>query len=175
VTKSARGARCVPRGRPSIRSLSTLVPILFTKSSKHPLVTVRLCRSGSVSEKSVLLAHRPAVFHTPASLYNSPSAVGTSFVTPKHKRLRSQMARERLHIMSVQRSRRWHDIGTFGESWFSGCSEHDLMWIPRGHTVPGWERSTIQSRKLMATIVANPGSVPHCERPAKGDQIRCPV
>jgi hypothetical protein len=36
------------------------------------------------------------------------------------------------------------------------CTEHEMMWIPPGETIPGRERQTVHSPKLILTVVWNP-------------------
>jgi hypothetical protein len=50
----------------------------------------------------------------------------------------------------------WYDILTLNESWFYFTTNHELVWLPEGIEAPERERITVQSRKMMATIVWNP-------------------
>jgi hypothetical protein len=34
--------------------------------------------------------------------------------------------------------------------------DYEFVWLPRGEKVPGRERHTVQSKKVMLTIVWNP-------------------
>jgi hypothetical protein len=79
------------------------------------------------------------------------------FLTPEQKELRVHMAGELLRILAVHSTRQWHNIVTLDESWFDWNSDHDFMWLPTGDAVPDIERYTIQSPKLMITIVWNIG------------------
>jgi histone-lysine N-methyltransferase SETMAR len=56
----------------------------------------------------------------------------------------------------MQSTRQWHGIVTLDESWIYLFSEHDLMWIAPGEIVVDRERHTVQSPKLMLTVVWNP-------------------
>jgi hypothetical protein len=57
------------------------------------------------------------------------------FLTAEQKQIRVQMAIELLQVLSVQRTRQWHDIVTLDESWIYLFSEHDLMWTAPGEIV----------------------------------------
>jgi hypothetical protein len=58
-------------------------------------------------------------------------------------------------MLQHQRDRAWHDIITFGESWFYFTPGHERIWLPEGTKAPERERITVQSRKMMVTIVWN--------------------
>jgi hypothetical protein len=45
---------------------------------------------------------------------------------------------------------------TFDESWIYLYTEYEMTWVSPGETVPDRERQTIQSPKLMLTVVWNP-------------------
>jgi hypothetical protein len=77
-------------------------------------------------------------------------------LTAKQKRIRVDMSRELLCILSVQMARQWHDIVTLDKSWIYLYCEHHLMWMALGDIVPDTERQTVQSPKLMLSIVWNP-------------------
>jgi hypothetical protein len=66
------------------------------------------------------------------------------------------MAIELLQVLSVQSTRQWHDIVTLDESWIYLFSEHDLMETAPGEIVVDRERHTVQSPKVMLTVVWNP-------------------
>jgi hypothetical protein len=53
-------------------------------------------------------------------------------------------------------ARQWQNIVTLDESWIYLDCEHDLIWMDPGEIVPDRERQTVQSPKLMLTIVWNP-------------------
>jgi hypothetical protein len=65
------------------------------------------------------------------------------------------MAIELLQVLSVQSRRQWHDIVTLDESWIYLFSEHDLIWTAPGEIVVDRERHTVQSPKVMLTVVWN--------------------
>jgi hypothetical protein len=77
-------------------------------------------------------------------------------LNPEQQQIPVNMAGESLRVLSVQSTRKWHDLVTRDESSFYLRSEHDLMWTAPAEIVPGRERSTIQSPKFMVTIVWNP-------------------
>jgi hypothetical protein len=58
--------------------------------------------------------------------------------------------------MTKQRS--WHDIVTLDESWFyiNLNTDHELIWLQPDGDIPERERLTIQSEKVMRTIIWNP-------------------
>jgi hypothetical protein len=59
-------------------------------------------------------------------------------------------------MLHHQKDRAWHDIVTSNESWLYFATDHEWIWLPEGTEVPERERITIQSRKMMVTIVWNP-------------------
>jgi hypothetical protein len=66
------------------------------------------------------------------------------------------MVIELLQVLSVQSTRQWHNIVTLDELWIYLFSEHDLMWTTPREIVVDREGHTVQSPKLMLTIVWNP-------------------
>jgi hypothetical protein len=50
----------------------------------------------------------------------------------------------------------WHDIVTLDESWFDFTTDHERIWPPEGTEAPERKYITVQSRKMMGTIVWNP-------------------
>jgi hypothetical protein len=82
--------------------------------------------------------------------------MGPPLLTTEQKQIRIQMAIELLQALSVQSMRQWHDIVTVDESWIHLFSEHDLLWTTPGEIVVDRERHTVQSPKLMLTVVWNP-------------------
>jgi hypothetical protein len=77
-------------------------------------------------------------------------------LTAGQKQIRVLMAIKLLQVLSVQSTRQWHDIVTLDESWIYLFSDHDLMWIAPGEIVVDREWHTVQSPKLMLTVVWNP-------------------
>jgi hypothetical protein len=77
-------------------------------------------------------------------------------LTPEQKQIWVQMAIELLRVLSVQSMRQWYDIVTLDESWIYLFSENDLMWTTPGEIVLDRKWHTVQSPKLMLTIVWNP-------------------
>jgi histone-lysine N-methyltransferase SETMAR len=61
-----------------------------------------------------------------------------------------------LRVLQPQQSRSWHYIVTFDESWFYLRTDHEFIWLQADEEVPERERHTIQSEKVMLTIVWNP-------------------
>jgi hypothetical protein len=60
--------------------------------------------------------------------------------------------------MLERRERRsWHDIVTLDESWFYLHTDHELIWAQSDAEIPERQRHTVQSQKVMLTIVWNPG------------------
>jgi transposase len=58
-------------------------------------------------------------------------------------------------MLERQEQRSWHDIVTLDESWFYINTEHELIWLQLDEEIPERERGTIQSEKVMLTIVWN--------------------
>jgi histone-lysine N-methyltransferase SETMAR len=63
-------------------------------------------------------------------------------------------------MLEWQERRSWHDILTIDESWFYLLTDHELIWAQPDAEIPERERHTIQSQKVMLTIVWNPGGFP---------------
>jgi histone-lysine N-methyltransferase SETMAR len=61
-----------------------------------------------------------------------------------------------LRVLQRQQSRSWHDIVTLDEFWFYLHTDHEFIWLQADEEVPERERHTIQSEKVMLTIVWNP-------------------
>jgi lipopolysaccharide export system protein LptC len=55
-----------------------------------------------------------------------------------------------------QTGRAWHNIITADESWFYFTTDHERVWLRESTEAPEKERITVQSRKMMVTIVWNP-------------------
>jgi hypothetical protein len=75
------------------------------------------------------------------------------FLTGEQKQIRVKMAIGLLQVLSVRSTRQWYDILTLDESWIYLFSEHDLMMTAPGEIVVDRERHTIQSPKVMLTVV----------------------
>jgi hypothetical protein len=56
-------------------------------------------------------------------------------------------------MLQHQKDRAWHDIVTLDDSWFYFTTDHERIWHPEGTEAPERERITVQSRKMMVTIV----------------------
>jgi hypothetical protein len=52
-----------------------------------------------------------------------------------------------------QKDRAWYDIITLNEPWFYFTTGHEWIWFPEGTESPERERITVQSRKIVVTIV----------------------
>jgi hypothetical protein len=59
-------------------------------------------------------------------------------------------------MLQYQKDRAWHAIITFDEFWFYFTTNHKRIWLPEGTEAPEREWITIQSKKMMVTIVWNP-------------------
>jgi histone-lysine N-methyltransferase SETMAR len=80
-----------------------------------------------------------------------------SFVCSHTQKLdRVTLSQELLPMLERQKQRSWHDIVTLDESWLYLNTDHELMWIQPDGEIPERERRTIQSGKVMLTIVWNP-------------------
>jgi hypothetical protein len=77
-------------------------------------------------------------------------------LTTEQKRIWVDMDSELLQVLAGQMTRHWHEILTLDQSWIYPYTEHEMMWVSPGETVPDRERQTIQSPELMLTIVWNP-------------------
>jgi hypothetical protein len=59
-------------------------------------------------------------------------------------------------MLQHQKNMAWYDIVTLDESWFYFTTDHERIWCPEGTEAPEREWITVQSRKMVATIVWNP-------------------
>jgi hypothetical protein len=50
----------------------------------------------------------------------------------------------------------WYDIVILDESWFYSTTDHERIGLAEGTEAPEREWITLQSRKMMVTIVWNP-------------------
>jgi hypothetical protein len=65
------------------------------------------------------------------------------------------LSHELLPMLEQQKQRSWHNIVTLDESWFCLDTDHELIWLQPDGEIPERERRTIQSEKVMLTIVWN--------------------
>jgi hypothetical protein len=65
------------------------------------------------------------------------------------------LLQELLPMLERQKQRPWHDIVTLDESWFYLNTNHELIWLQPDGEIPETEWRTIQSEKVMLTIVWN--------------------
>jgi hypothetical protein len=63
-----------------------------------------------------------------------------------------------LRMLEGQRDWPWHDILRLDKPWFSERTGHEWIWLPTGAKVPERECRTMESTKLMLTIVWNPNA-----------------
>jgi hypothetical protein len=69
----------------------------------------------------------------------------------------SEAATTTFFMLERQERRSWHDIMTLDESWFYLHTDHELIWAHPNAEIPERERHTVQSQKMMLTIISNPG------------------
>jgi hypothetical protein len=68
------------------------------------------------------------------------------------------LSQELLPMLEPQKQRSWHDIVTLDESLFYLNTDLEFIWLQPDGEIPKRERCTIQSEKVMLTIVWNPNS-----------------
>jgi hypothetical protein len=146
---------------------------IFTALAQFPFSSVRelsrrICLPRSTMHQHLTQSFRFRVRH----LRWVPQ-----FLTVEQKPIRVQMAIELLQVFSVQNTRQWHDIVTLDGSWIYLFSEHDLMWMTPGEISVDRERHTVQSPKLMLTVVWNSIGfhVRYSESPPEEAQIQCTI
>jgi hypothetical protein len=71
------------------------------------------------------------------------------------KHTRAQLLFELFEMFQHQTDRVWHDIVTLDESWRYFTTGHERIWPPERAESPERERITVQSRKMIVTIVWN--------------------
>jgi hypothetical protein len=71
---------------------------------------------------------------------------------------RVTLLQELLPMLERQKQRSWHYIVTLDESWYylNLNTDHEHIWLEPDGEIPETERCTIQSEKVMLTIVWNP-------------------
>jgi hypothetical protein len=69
--------------------------------------------------------------------------------------MRVTLSTELLRLLEQQKRRAWHDMITLDESWFYFRTDHELIWLAPGETIPERGRHTIQSPRMMVTIAWN--------------------
>jgi hypothetical protein len=69
---------------------------------------------------------------------------------------RVTLLQQLLSVLERQERRSWHDMVILDESWFYLNADHELIWLQRDEEVSERERCTVQSEKVMTTIVWNP-------------------
>jgi hypothetical protein len=75
------------------------------------------------------------------------------FLIAEKKRIRVDMVGELLRVLASQVTHQWHNIVALDESWVYLYTEHELIWVSPGETVPNRERQAIQSPRPMFTLV----------------------
>jgi hypothetical protein len=68
---------------------------------------------------------------------------------------RVTLSQELLPMLEQQKRRSGDDIVIFDESLFCLNAKHELIWLQPDGEIPERERPTIQSEKVMLTIVWN--------------------
>jgi hypothetical protein len=66
------------------------------------------------------------------------------------------MAGDLLRILSGQMAHQWRGTVILEDPWIYPYTEHETIWASAGEMASGRERQTIQSAKLMLTVVRNP-------------------
>jgi hypothetical protein len=66
------------------------------------------------------------------------------------------LSQQLLSVLERQERRSWHDMVTLDESWFYLNMNHELLWLQQDEENAERERHTVQSEKVMITIVWNP-------------------
>jgi hypothetical protein len=78
-------------------------------------------------------------------------------LTAEQKQIRVQIAIKLLQILSVQARASGRTLPPWMSREFIHLfSEHDLMWAAPGEIIVDRERHTVQSPKIMLTVVWNP-------------------
>jgi hypothetical protein len=68
---------------------------------------------------------------------------------------RVTLSQELLPMLEPQKQRSWHEVVTLDEPWFYLNTDHGLIWLQPDGKIPEREWRTIQSEKVMFTIVWN--------------------
>jgi hypothetical protein len=71
------------------------------------------------------------------------------------KSKRVELSKQLLSILEKQQTRGWYDIITLDESWFYFSTDHEMIWLAPGGTIPEKEKHMIQSPQLMKTVAWN--------------------
>jgi predicted cupin superfamily sugar epimerase len=87
----------------------------------------------------------------------APHPMSTPFFVILSKARSNEVVTITFLMLERQERRSWHDIVTLDESWFYLRIDHELNWAQPDTEIPGRERRTAQSQKVMFTIICNPG------------------
>jgi AraC-like DNA-binding protein len=79
------------------------------------------------------------------------------FLSRCQKLDRVRLSQQCFLMLERQERRSWHDNVTLDESWFCLHTDCELIWAQPDAEIPERERHTVQSQKVMRTIVWNPG------------------
>jgi hypothetical protein len=77
------------------------------------------------------------------------------FLSDAQEAIRVENSQSLLRTLQDQQDRVWHNVVTMDESWFDDTTDHESIWFPADEKVPERERTTVQSKKPMVTIVWN--------------------
>jgi hypothetical protein len=77
-------------------------------------------------------------------------------LSAKDKQIRADVSRELLALLQRHERTSWRNIVTLDESWFYLETDYEQVWIPQDAEPPERQRLTIQSKKLMITVVWTP-------------------
>jgi hypothetical protein len=144
VTKYARSAKFSPKkdqpssDRPVVES-SLVDDALFAALADYPFSSIReLSRRTCLPRFTV---HRHLTHSLRLTIRHLRCV--SHLLIAEQKRIRVDMSRELLRVVSVQMARQEHDIVTLDESWIYLYYEHHLMWMAPGEIVPDRDRQTV--------------------------------
>jgi histone-lysine N-methyltransferase SETMAR len=89
-------------------------------------------------------------------------------LTEAQKRKRVEISQELLWILSTAKRRGWAKFLTGDESWFYLSTDHQLVWLPEGETIPTRAKKMIGAHKALFTIFWSPLGLPVVDVLPKG-------
>jgi transposase len=137
---------------PPDREMSDLDEAILTALGEQPFASVRQLAAATHLAPSTVYWH---LTHKLGFTVRHLRSVPHTLSTLDMER-RVACSNQLLTVLNQQRPRHWRDIVTLDESWFYFHTDYETIWLPQGATPPERERQTIQSKKMMVTIVWNP-------------------
>lgn len=151
-SKSFIDVKNLMQNGPPDQGLSEIDEAILAALEEQPFASVRqLSRATHLASSTVYSHLTQKLGYTVRHLRWVPHILSEA-----DKIVRAQLSCQLMELLEAQRRRSWHDIVTLDESWFYFTTDYERIWLPQDTSPPERERLTIQSKKMMVTIVWNP-------------------